>query len=145
VNEYPIWRGRQWSVTRTGLVSNSDGAEYFIEAEALGLKLDDGVTPMWVTQIARKRWSDLDDFFNAFKRAVKIHRRRFSPLPDGWENHAEAAIARAKRQRDLHSQVIQKLGRSDYSLVEYAAATDAIGADVFEIAEGAEAIRGERW
>ena len=134
------WHGRQWAVTPNGLTANEDGAGYHIEAPALGLLLNDGITPMWIFQVASKNWADLDDFFEAFKRALINHDGRYQTLPAGWERYAYETIDRAKSNRAAHARVMQELGRSPYSLDEYAAAAQAIGADVFGIGEGADAI-----
>lgn len=105
--EWIIWTGRQWAVSSFGMVTIDD--EYDIQANALGMLLNDGVTPLWVAQVAGKGSTDLDDFMDAFTRALRIHVGKFKPLPPDWRRHASACIEKAKVSRARHALIKQKL------------------------------------
>ena len=146
---------QHWTVTNAGLLEKETG--YFIEASALGLCEHtrftpyDRLTPMWVAQLSRKSWVDLDAFFSAFRRALRIHSGRYNPLPDDWHERATETINKAKRDREMDRRVRQQIrqnrgdGESDEghssSLEEYLTAAYQVGADPLEIEEGAEAFK----
>lgn len=63
------WRGSQWAVTRYGL-ERLDGG-YFIEAERLA---EGGATAHgWISHMAGKSTTDLDDFMTAYSVALVMH------------------------------------------------------------------------
>lgn len=131
--EWTVWTGRQWSVTSFGILNNED--EYDIPADALGMLCSDGVTPLWVEQVARKVAVDLDDFLDAFFRATRIHAGKFRALPEGWQKFARSRVAKAKAIRAVDAKIKEKLGGvpdpdggvyPDHTLGEYWAAAEVL-------------------
>lgn len=137
--EWTIVEGRQWSVTNFGLLRTDE--DYDIQAYQLGDLCNDGVTPLWVAQVAGKGSTDLDDFLDAYTRALRIHAGKYQPLPHYWREAAIARIGKAKLGRARHAAILQKIaesrdphdedGGTSYTMDAYhAAATALFGPDL---------------
>lgn len=141
--EWTIWKGQQWAVMNFGLL-NLEDEDYDIQADALGLLCNDGVTPLWISQMAGKGTTDLDDFLDAYTRATRIHKGKFKALPVDWQKHARIRIEKAKAARARHAMIKEKL-RSDAeragkvypddSLMAYYAAGDELFGKGWELAD----------
>src|SRR5689334_20905551 len=69
-----LWSNTQWAVTKSGLESLDPNVEYPIPRERLGDILY-GTTNvgMWPVQIVQKNWTDFDQFWPAYMKALELH------------------------------------------------------------------------
>jgi hypothetical protein len=68
----PFWTGRQWKVTRQGLVTTRGNFHYFIPKREI-LKGLQGIGRPWPPHMAEKTWVDIDDFCEAWLRALEAY------------------------------------------------------------------------
>jgi hypothetical protein len=70
----PIWTGRQWQVTRQGLITTRGNFHYFISRREILKGLHPGrVGRAWPPHMAEKTWVDIDDFCEAWLRALEAY------------------------------------------------------------------------
>ncbi|RIX99511.1 hypothetical protein D3218_13630 [Aureimonas flava] len=97
---YTYYRKGQWAVTNGGMEgtptpkldpSGEQEGIYQIDASVIG--------PQWLDHVVVKHWVDLEEFIEALRMAIKIHRK------DVPSEELEKAIAAARARRQDHASI----------------------------------------